>query len=91
MVSPTTSDVGLPLSNQTIYLTDTFELPKASIKTQLENLRAKITDSITTKTTILLAGEKAGSKLAKAKELNIPYNNQPKRTTDRRPTKFDKK
>jgi len=39
----------------------------------------------------LLAGEKAGSKLAKAKELNIPYNNQPKRTTDRRPTKFDKK
>jgi len=72
LVSPTTSDVGLPLSNQTIYLTDTFELPKASIKTQLENLRAKITDSITTKTTILLTGEKAGSKLTKAKELNIP-------------------
>ena len=78
MVSPTTSDVGLPLSNQTIYLTDTFELPKASIKTQLENLRAKITDLITTKTTILLAGEKAGSKLAKAKELNIPIITNPK-------------
>jgi DNA ligase (NAD+) len=56
------------LSGETICITGTFEIPRPQIKTKLEALGAKV---VTTKTTILLAGSEAGSKLAKAKKANI--------------------
>jgi DNA ligase (NAD+) len=59
------------LSGQTICITGTFEISRPNIKVQLENLGAKVVDNVTTKTTILLAGQDAGSKLAKAKKLGI--------------------
>ena len=59
------------LSGQTICITGTFEISRPNIKTQLENLGAKVVDNVTTKTTILLAGQEAGSKLAKAKKLGV--------------------
>jgi DNA ligase (NAD+) len=59
------------LSGETICITGTFEISRPNIKVQLEDLGAKVVDNVTTKTTILLAGEEAGSKLAKAKKLGI--------------------
>ena len=59
------------LSGQTICVTGTFDISRPNIKVQLENLGAKVVDNVTTKTTILLAGQEAGSKLAKAKKLGI--------------------
>lgn len=64
-------NVNLPLSQETICITGTFDIPRPEIKTQLEQLGAKVTDSVTSNTTILLAGNKAGSKLEKAQKLNI--------------------
>jgi DNA ligase (NAD+) len=59
------------LSGEVICITGTFEISRPNIKTQLENLGAKVVDNVTTKTTILLAGQEAGSKLTKAKKLGI--------------------
>jgi DNA ligase (NAD+) len=61
----------LPLSKEIICITGTFEISRTEIKIFLEKNGAKITNSVTSTTTILLAGEKAGSKLDKAKKLNI--------------------
>jgi DNA ligase (NAD+) len=63
--------VGGSLTGETICITGTFEIPRPQIKTKLEALGAKVVDNVTTKTTILLAGAEAGSKLAKAKKANI--------------------
>jgi DNA ligase (NAD+) len=59
------------LSGETICITGTFEIPRPQIKTKLEALGGKVVDNVTSKTTILLAGAEAGSKLAKAKKSNI--------------------
>jgi DNA ligase (NAD+) len=59
------------LSGEIICITGTFPISRPNIKAQLENLGAKVVDNLTTKTTILLAGQEAGSKLVKAKKLGI--------------------
>lgn len=59
------------LTGEIICITGTFEIPRNNIKAELENYGAKVVDAVTKKTTILLAGEAAGSKLAKAKKLGI--------------------
>jgi DNA ligase (NAD+) len=61
----------LPFSGQVICITGVFELSRNEIKEKLEIKGAKVVDSVTNTTTLLLAGDKAGSKLEKAKKLNI--------------------
>jgi DNA ligase (NAD+) len=59
------------LSGENICITGSFDRPRAEIKSELEKLGAKVTNTVTGSTTILLAGEKPGSKLKKAEQLGI--------------------
>ena len=69
---------GLPLAGKTFVLTGT--LPKRS-RAEAERLikqhGGKVTGSISKSTSFLLAGEEPGSKLDKAKQLNIPVIDEP--------------
>jgi len=64
---------GLPLGGQTWVLTGSLEVMSRDIaKDKLESLGAKVAGSVSAKTTCVVAGPGAGSKLAKATELNVP-------------------
>lgn len=57
---------------KTVVLTGTlYQLTRDEASEKLEALGAKVTGSVSSKTDLLIAGEKAGSKLAKAKQLGI--------------------
>ncbi|MCL2559657.1 MAG: NAD-dependent DNA ligase LigA [Turicibacter sp.] len=58
-------------AGKTVVLTGTLSMPRNDAKTLLENAGAKITGSISKNTDYLIAGEAAGSKLAKAESLGI--------------------
>jgi len=63
----------LTLSGNTYVITGSFtEVSRGDIKDHLVALGAKVSGSISAKTTALVAGEKAGSKLTKAQDLNKP-------------------
>lgn len=62
-----------PLLGQTWVLTGTFsQLPRKNAKSALEALGAKVSGSVSSKTTQVVAGPKAGSKLTDALSLSIP-------------------
>lgn len=59
-------------SGKTVVLTGTLhQLTRDEAAEKLEALGAKVTGSVSKKTDIVIAGEKAGSKLTKARELGI--------------------
>ena len=62
----------LPLAGQVWVLTGTLAtMSRGQGKEQLETLGAKVTGSVSAKTTCLVAGESAGSKLEKARSLGV--------------------
>ena len=61
----------LPLAGKTIVLTGTLSMPRDEAKARLQALGAKVAGSVSKKTSLVVAGEDAGSKLAKAQELGI--------------------
>jgi len=67
------SNADLPLAGQTIVVTGSLEtLGREEIERIITRLGGKASGSVSKRTAFLVAGEKAGSKLDKAKELNIP-------------------
>ncbi|MDD5271679.1 MAG: NAD-dependent DNA ligase LigA [Methylovulum sp.] len=60
-----------PLVGQTWVITGTLSMPRDQAKAALEGLGAKVSGSVSKKTTAVLAGAEAGSKLAKAQELGV--------------------
>lgn len=62
----------LPLIGHIYVITGSFEkLKRTEAKSKLEQLGAKVTGSVSKKTTGVFVGEKAGSKLAKAEALGV--------------------
>ncbi|MEO8809569.1 MAG: NAD-dependent DNA ligase LigA [Rhodanobacter sp.] len=62
----------LPLAGQTIVLTGTMEsLGRDAAKAKLEALGARVSGSVSRKTSFVVAGAEAGSKLDKAGELGV--------------------
>jgi DNA ligase (NAD+) len=59
------------LSGEIICITGIFDDTRPQIKTKLEGKGAKVVDTVSKTTTILLAGESSGSKLEKAQKLGI--------------------
>jgi DNA ligase (NAD+) len=63
----------LPLAGNTVVLTGSLTtLTRDEAKERLEALGAKVAGSVSKKTSFVVAGEAAGSKLAKAAELGVP-------------------
>jgi DNA ligase (NAD+) len=60
-------------SGKTVVITGKFgEFSRPELTTKLQALGAKVTGSVSKKTDLLVAGEAAGSKLAKATKLQVP-------------------
>jgi DNA ligase (NAD+) len=65
-----------PLSGKTFVITGTLpEMTRDEAKELIQKSGGKVTGSISSKTSFLLAGDKAGSKLAKAQDLEVEVIN----------------
>ncbi len=60
-----------PFRDKTIVLTGTMSMSRGIIKSQLEELGAKVSGSVSKNTDFLIYGEDAGSKLTKAQSLGV--------------------
>lgn len=68
---PVSEEAELPFAGQTFVLTGTLSRPRNEIKEELLALGAKVAGSVSKKTHYVVAGEAAGSKLAKAESLGV--------------------
>ncbi len=59
------------LAGLNFVITGTLSRPRDEIKAQIEGQGGRVTGSVTGKTSYLVAGEEAGSKLARAEELGV--------------------
>lgn len=61
-----------PFAGRTVVLTGTLQqMDRKQAKRRIEDLGGKVTGSVSARTDLVVAGEKAGSKLKKARELEI--------------------
>ncbi|MFI5165587.1 MAG: NAD-dependent DNA ligase LigA [Thermoanaerobaculales bacterium] len=60
-----------PLAGLTFVITGTLSRSREEVATRLANAGAKVVESVSRKTTFLVHGADAGSKLAKAKDLGV--------------------
>ena len=67
----------LPLSGKTVVFTGSLDsMTRAEAKALAISAGAKVASSVSAKTSFVVAGQEAGSKLKNAKELNIPVINE---------------
>lgn len=59
------------LAGKKIVITGTFDIGRDEIKLELEKLGAKVSSQVSSNTDLVLAGDKAGSKLQKAIDLGV--------------------
>lgn len=62
---------GEQLAGLSFVLTGSLSRPREEVKARLERAGARVTGSVTKKTSFLVAGEEAGSKLDRARELGV--------------------
>ena len=68
------ADADAPLAGVTVVLTGTLDtLTRPQAKALIEAAGGKVSGSVSKKTGLVVAGEAAGSKLAKAQELGVPH------------------
>ncbi|MBY0262739.1 MAG: hypothetical protein K2Q20_10370, partial [Phycisphaerales bacterium] len=76
---PTAAPAAGPFTGQTIVITGTLEsFEREDLKELLEAHGAKVSGSVSSKTSVLICGESAGSKLDKAQELGITIWDEPR-------------
>ncbi len=67
------ADAGHPMFGKTVVLTGTLTvMTREEAARKLEALGAKVSGSVSKKTDLVIAGESAGSKLTKARDLGVP-------------------
>nr|XP_061810466.1 DNA ligase-like [Nerophis lumbriciformis] len=71
-------DENAVFSGQTFVITGTLSEPRPEFQEMIEKHGGKVTGSISKNTDYLLAGEKAGSKMAKAESLGVTILNEEK-------------
>ena len=69
--APQQSSGAQPLQGETWVLTGSLAMPRERAKALLESLGAKVAGSVSARTSVVLAGEAAGSKLKKAESLGL--------------------
>ncbi|GAA4725650.1 NAD-dependent DNA ligase LigA [Brevibacillus fulvus] len=71
------SESDLPLAGKTVVLTGTLEnMSRSEAEEKITRLGGKVTGSVSKKTDLVIAGDKAGSKLEKAEKLGIQIMNE---------------
>jgi DNA ligase (NAD+) len=70
------SSEGAALAGKTFCVTGTLSVPRPEIEKLIEGAGGKLSSGVTKKTSFLVAGDKAGSKLDKAQELGVEILNE---------------
>jgi DNA ligase (NAD+) len=76
-LAPEAASGDKPLAGEIWVLTGTLSMPRARAKNLLESLGARVTGSVSASTSVVLAGEAAGSKLRQAEKLGIRVIDEP--------------